>query len=145
MYRGIDEVYCIENRWSMFSVARNCSSRMYRLMRPIIFLEQKCLVLYHWKFVPVTHDRNRKYVKENVREREFQESHENFYATFKRKVVRIESLEDLLIKIFREFEVAKISLNNALNWTKTLRFLNTNPKNIQAVNKVESGKYKKGP
>ena len=33
--------------------------------------------------------------------REFQESNENFSATFKRKAAEIESLEDLKIKIFR--------------------------------------------
>ena len=32
-----------------------------------------------------------KYVKENVPEREFQESHENFSATFKRKIAGIKS------------------------------------------------------
>ena len=62
-----------------------------------------------------------KYVKENVRGREFQESHENFCATFKRKVPGIESHEDSEIKILQEFEVAKcfkggeIFLNYALN------------------------------
>ena len=45
--------------------------------------------------------------KENFPGRKFQESHENFSATFKRKVARIESHEDLKIKILREFEVAK--------------------------------------
>ena len=74
-----------------------------------------------------------KYVKENVLAREFQESHENFSATFKWKAAGIESLEDLKIKIFREFEVVKcfkraeIFLNNAANWSKILQFLTTNP------------------
>ena len=144
-------IHFIENRWSTFSMARNCFSRMYRLVRPIIFSEQIILVLCHWKFVPVIHDRKINYVKENVPGTEFEESHENFSANFKRKVAGIESLEDLKIKIFREFEVAKcfkggeIFLNNALNWTKIMQFLNTNPKNTQAVSKVEWGKYKKGP
>ena len=35
-----------------------------------------------------------KCIKENVPGREFQESHENFFATFKQKVARIESHED---------------------------------------------------
>ena len=66
------------------------------------------------------------------------------------KKVKMKGLEDLKIKIFWEFEVAKcfkrgeIFLNNALNWTKILQFLTTNPKNIQAVNKVECGNWKKG-
>ena len=105
----------------MFRMARNCSSRMYRLIRPIIFSGQIFLVLYHRKFVLVIHDRKIKYVKENVLGREFQESNKNFSAAFKRKAAGIESLEVLKIKIFREFEVAKcfkggeIFLNNALN------------------------------
>ena len=70
-----------------------------------------------------------KYVKENVPGREFQESHEKFFATFKRKVAGIESHEGLKIKILQELEVAKcfkreeIFLNNALNWTKFCNFL----------------------
>ena len=92
------------------------------------------------------------YVKENVPGRELQESHEKFSATFKRKDAGIESLEDLKIKIFWEFEVAncrkikggEIFLNNALNWTKNLQFLTTNLKNTHAVKKVECGKCKKG-
>ena len=62
-----------------------------------------------------------KYVKENVPRREFQESLESFFATFKRKVARIESHEDSKIKILGESEVAKylkegeIFLNNVLN------------------------------
>ena len=91
-----------------------------------------------------------KYVKENVPRREFQESLESFFATFKRKVARIESHEDSKIKILGEFEVAKclkegeIFLNNALNWIKILQLLTGNPKNTQAVNKEECGKCKKG-
>ena len=60
-------------------------------------------------------------LKENVLGREFQESHKNFSASFKRKVAGIESHEDFKIKILREFKVAKCSkgggifLNNALN------------------------------
>ena len=131
----LGNIHCIENRWSMFSMTINCSSRMYRLIRPIIFSEQIFLVLCHWRFVPVIHDRKIKYVKENVLGRKFQESHENFSATFKQKAARIESTEDLKIKIFPEFEVAKcwkggeILRNNALNGTKILQFLTTNPKN----------------
>ena len=81
------------------------------------------------------------YVKENVQGREFQEIHKNFSATFKRKVVGIESHEDSKIKILRDFNVGKyfkgaeIFLNNALNLTKILQFLTTNPKNTQTVNK----------
>ena len=141
----LGNIHCIENRWSMFSMARTCFSRMYRLIRPIIFSEQIFLVLWHWKFVPVIRDRKRKYVKENVPGSEFQESKENFSAAFKQKVAEIESLEDLKIIIFREFEVAKcfkggeILLNDALNWTKIFEFLTTNPKNTQAVNKVKCG------
>ena len=30
-------IHCIENRWRMFSMARNFSRRMYRLIKPIIF------------------------------------------------------------------------------------------------------------
>ena len=62
-----------------------------------------------------------KYVKENVPRREFQECHEKFFATFKRKVAGIESHEDSKIKILQEFKVAEcfkeeeIFLNNALN------------------------------
>ena len=62
-----------------------------------------------------------KYVKENVQGREFQESHKKFSATFKRKVVGIETHEDSKIKRLREFNVAKcfkggdIFLNNAFN------------------------------
>ena len=129
----LGNIHYIENRWSMFSMARNCSSRMYRLIRPIIFSGQIFLVLYHWKFVLVIHDRKIKYVKENVLGREFQDNHENFSATLKRKAAGIESLEDLKIKIFREFEVVKcfkraeIFLNNAANWSKILQFLTTNP------------------
>ena len=48
-----------------------------------------------------------KYVKENVPGREFQESHENIFATFKRKFAGIKSYEDSKIKILQEFEVAK--------------------------------------
>ena len=131
----LGNIHCFENRWGIFSMARNCSSRMYRVIRPIIFLEQIFLVLCHWKFVPVIHNRKIKYVKENVLGRELQESQENFSATFKQKAEGIESLEDLKIKICRECEVAKcfkwgeIFLNNALNWTKILQFLTTNPKN----------------
>ena len=76
-----------------------------RLIRPTIFSEQIFSVLCHWKCVPVIHDRKIKYVQENILGREFQESHENFSATFKRKAAGIESLEDLKIKILREFEV----------------------------------------
>ena len=91
-----------------------------------------------------------KYVKENVPGREFQESHKHFCATFKRKVGGIECHKNSKIKILQEFEVAKcfkggeIFLNNALNCTKILLFLTTNPKNTQAANKVEYGKCKKG-
>ena len=53
-------------------------------------------------------------VKENVPGKEFQESHESFSATFKWKVAGIESLEDLKIKIFREFD-----LRNALKEEKS--------------------------
>ena len=53
----LGNIHCIENRWSMFSMTINCSSRMYRLIRPIIFSEQIFLVLCHWRFVPVIHDR----------------------------------------------------------------------------------------
>ena len=92
-----------------------------------------------------------KYVKENVPGREFQESHKNFSATFKRKVAGIESHEDSKIKILWEFKVAKcfkggeFFLNNALNSTKILQFLTTNSKNIQAVNKVKCLKCEKEP
>ena len=41
----------------MFSMARNCSSRIYRLMTPAIFPQQMFLVLCHGKFVPVIHNR----------------------------------------------------------------------------------------
>ena len=117
--------------------------------RLIIFLEQTFLVLCHWKFVSVVHDRKTKFVKESVPRREFHESYENFPATLKRKFAGSDSLEDLKIKIFCEFEVAKcfkggeIFLSNALNWTKILQFLTTNPKNTEAVNKLECGKCKK--
>ena len=53
----LGNIHCIENRWSMFSMTINCSSRMYRLIRLIIFSEQIFLVLCHWRFVPVIHDR----------------------------------------------------------------------------------------
>ena len=91
-----------------------------------------------------------KYVKENVPERKFQESHENFSATFKRKIAGIKSHEDPKIKILQQFEIVKcfkgdeIFLNNALNWNKILQFLTTNSKNTQAVNKVEYEKCQKG-
>ena len=39
-----------------------------------------------------------KYIKENVRRRESQESHEYFFATFQEKVAGSESHEDLKIK-----------------------------------------------
>ena len=48
-----------------------------------------------------------KYVKENVPGKEFQESHKNFSATFKRKVAGIESHDDSKIKILQEFKVAR--------------------------------------
>ena len=43
--------------------------------------------------MPVIYDKKIKYVQENVLGREFQESHENFSATFKRKTAGIESLK----------------------------------------------------
>ena len=78
-----------------------------------------------------------KYVKENVQRREVQESHKNISATFKRKVVTIESHEDSKIKILRDVKSAKcfkggeIFLNNSFNWTEILQFLTTNPKITQ--------------
>ena len=62
-----------------------------------------------------------KYVKENVPEREFQESHKHFSAAFKRKIAGIESHEDPKIKILQQCEIVKcfkgdeIFLNNAFN------------------------------
>ena len=78
-----------------------------------------------------------KYVKENVQRREFQESYKNISATFKRKVVAIESHENSKIKILRDVKSAKcfkggeIFLNNSFNWTEILQFLTTNPKITQ--------------
>ena len=85
----------------MFSIARNCSSRMYRHIRPIIFFGADIFSFMPLNICPsYSYERKRKYIKENIPGREFQESHENFPANFKRKVARIERLEDLKIKIF---------------------------------------------
>ena len=56
----LGDINCIENRWSMFSMARNCSSR---LVRPITLSEQKSLVLCHWRLVVVIYDRKMSHSK----------------------------------------------------------------------------------
>ena len=130
----------------MCSMARNCSSRMYRLIRPIIFLEQIFLVLCHWKFVPVIHDRKESMLKKMSWEKNFKKVTKIFLRLLNERSRELKVFKIWKTKIFWEFEVAKcfkggeISPNNGLNWIKILQFLITNPKTVQAVNKVEWGK-----